>query len=244
MLARFGIRLPADLVVLSRVARDARRDAACDLARLSLVAAASDLMAAPDSRIIDRTRCCATSSSAALPQLRRLPDRIDRILTLTGRGELRIRHVVDEDGRRIVRTLANRALLCLVGLALLVVVGAPARRRGPRARGRRRHRAVRGPRLRRPARRDRAAAAGRGGGRTGRHHVTLLDRDPRPCPRWSRRPTPRAARRALLPPPGRRAPARVLGHRHRARRAPRAARDRHDPRAHERRGPARRTGCR
>ena len=28
---------------------------------------------------------------AALPHLRRLPDRIDRILTLTGRGELRIR---------------------------------------------------------------------------------------------------------------------------------------------------------
>ena len=34
---------------------------------------------------------------AALPHLRRLPDRIDRILTLTGRGDLRIRSVVDED---------------------------------------------------------------------------------------------------------------------------------------------------
>ena len=48
---------------------------------------------------------------AALPHLRRLPDRIDRILTLAGRGELRIRSVVDEDGQRILRTLVNRALL-------------------------------------------------------------------------------------------------------------------------------------
>ena len=44
-----------------------------------------------------------------LPHLRRLPDRIDRILTLTGRGELRIRTLVDEDARRILRTLVNRA---------------------------------------------------------------------------------------------------------------------------------------
>ena len=58
---------------------------------------------------------------SALPQLRRLPDRIDRILTLTGRGDLRIRHVMDEDGRRTVRTLVNRALLGAVGAAFLVV---------------------------------------------------------------------------------------------------------------------------
>ena len=48
---------------------------------------------------------------AALPHLRRLPDRIDRILTLTSRGDLRVRTLVDEDGRRILRTLVNRALL-------------------------------------------------------------------------------------------------------------------------------------
>ena len=47
--------------------------------------------------------------------------RVDRILTLTGRGELRIRSIVDEDGRRILRTLVNRALLVGVGAALLVV---------------------------------------------------------------------------------------------------------------------------
>ena len=57
----------------------------------------------------------------ALPHLRRLPDRIDRILTLTSRGELRIRSIVDEDGRRIVRTLANRALLAAIGAVFLVV---------------------------------------------------------------------------------------------------------------------------
>ena len=44
-----------------------------------------------------------------LPHLRRLPERVDRILTLTGRGELRIRTVIDEDSRRIVRTLVNRS---------------------------------------------------------------------------------------------------------------------------------------
>ena len=58
---------------------------------------------------------------SALPQLRRLPDRIDRILTLTGRGDLRIRHLMDEDGKRTVRTLVNRALLAAVGAAFLVV---------------------------------------------------------------------------------------------------------------------------
>ena len=57
---------------------------------------------------------------SALPQLRRLPDRIDRILMLTGRGDLRIRSVIDEDSRRILRTLVNRALLVAVGATLLL----------------------------------------------------------------------------------------------------------------------------
>jgi hypothetical protein len=43
------------------------------------------------------------------------------VLALTGRGELRVRSIVDEDSARIVRTLANRALLALVGTAFLVV---------------------------------------------------------------------------------------------------------------------------
>jgi ubiquinone biosynthesis protein len=121
VLARFGIRLPADLVVLSRAIVTLDGTLRVISPGVSLVAAASELMAAPDSQIIDPQALLREELTAALPQLRRLPDRIDRILTLTGRGDLRIRHVVDEDGRRIVRTLANRALLCLVGFTLLVV---------------------------------------------------------------------------------------------------------------------------
>ena len=56
-----------------------------------------------------------------MPRLRKLPEQVDRILTLTGRGDLRLRSIVDEDGRRILRTLVNRALLAGIGAALLVV---------------------------------------------------------------------------------------------------------------------------
>ena len=56
---------------------------------------------------------------AALPHLRRLPDRIDRILTLASRGDLRIRSVVDEDSRRILRTLVNRGLLVVIGASFV-----------------------------------------------------------------------------------------------------------------------------
>ena len=77
---------------------------------------------------------------AALPHLRRLPDRIDRILTLTSRGDLRLRHVVDEDGRRMLRTFVNRGLLAAVGAAFLfaatLLLGRRRRadrRRAPRA---------------------------------------------------------------------------------------------------------------
>ena len=84
---------------------------------VSMVAAAAELMG-PDaaSPMVDRDAMLRDELLAALPHLRRLPDRIDRILTLGGRGDLRIRHVVDEDGRRIVRTLVNRALLALIGV--------------------------------------------------------------------------------------------------------------------------------
>ena len=55
-----------------------------------------------------------------MPHLRRLPERVDRMLELAGRGELRVRSVVDEDSRRILRTLVDR--------------GAPRLRRGRRCR--------------------------------------------------------------------------------------------------------------
>jgi xanthine/uracil/vitamin C permease (AzgA family) len=69
---------------------------------------------------IDRDTMIREELMAALPHLRRLPDRIDRILTLTGRGDLRIRHILDEDGRRIVRTLANRSLLAVIGAVFVL----------------------------------------------------------------------------------------------------------------------------
>ena len=76
------------------------------------------------------------------------------------RGELRIRSIVDEDGRRILRTLVNRALLVAVGAAFLVVAAVllVAARPGPDRR--RRHRPVRDLRLLRSARRHGAPAPG------------------------------------------------------------------------------------
>jgi ubiquinone biosynthesis protein len=121
VLARFGIRLPTDLVVLSRAIVTLDGTLRVMSPGTSLVTAATELVAAPDASIVDPQALLKDELAAALPQLRRLPDRIDRILTLTGRGDLRIRHVVDEDGRRIVRTLANRALLSAVGFGLLLV---------------------------------------------------------------------------------------------------------------------------
>ena len=115
---------------------------------------------------------------AALPHLRRLPDRIDRILTLTGRGDLRLRHVVDEDSRRLLRTLVNRALLAAVGAAFLFAATAllVAPDAGPDRR--QLDRPVRDLRLRRPARRLGAPAAGRRRSGPGRHDMTIDERRP------------------------------------------------------------------
>jgi hypothetical protein len=87
----------------------------------SLVAAATDVTSKPSPVAIDQQTLIRDELLSALPHLRRLPDRIDRILTLTARGDLRIRNVVDEDGRRILRTLVNRALLSSVGAVFVVV---------------------------------------------------------------------------------------------------------------------------
>ena len=89
---------------------------------MSLLAAATELItttaAAP---VLDRNELVRAELEAALPHLRRLPDRVDRILTLAGRGDLRVRSVVDEDSRRILRTLVNRSLLTAVGATFLLV---------------------------------------------------------------------------------------------------------------------------
>jgi ubiquinone biosynthesis protein len=121
-LARFGMRLPTDIVVLSRalVTVDGTLRALCP--DLSFVSAATQLVDGDgdgSKAIVDPAQLARDELLAMVPHLRRLPERVDRILTLTGRGELRVRSVVDEDSRRIVRTLVNRLVLVLAGAAFL-----------------------------------------------------------------------------------------------------------------------------
>jgi hypothetical protein len=80
-----------------------------------------ELLQSPTDPVFDRDTLIRNELVAALPRIRKLPEQVDRILTLTGRGELRVRTLVDEDGRRILRTLVNRILLAGIGAALLLV---------------------------------------------------------------------------------------------------------------------------
>jgi ubiquinone biosynthesis protein len=121
LLAEFGIRLPRDLVVLSRALVTLEGTLHVVEPDLSMVAAVGELatsVSAPE--VLDRDAMVHDELVAALPRLRRIPDRLDRILTLTSRGDLRLRTVVDEDSQRIVRTLVNRALLSAIGAVFLV----------------------------------------------------------------------------------------------------------------------------
>jgi ubiquinone biosynthesis protein len=121
MLTRFGVRLPGDLVILSRALVTLDGTLRVLAPGMSLVAAATEMITATsEAPIIDRGEFVRAELESALPRLRRLPDRIDRILTLAGRGDLRVRSVVDEDGHRILRTLVNRSLLAVVGSAFLL----------------------------------------------------------------------------------------------------------------------------
>jgi ubiquinone biosynthesis protein len=86
----------------------------------ALLSAAMDLVGRKDEQaLLDRKELVREEMLAMLPHLRRLPERVDRLLTLTGRGELRVRSVLDEDAGRIVRTLVNRLLLVLAGTSFL-----------------------------------------------------------------------------------------------------------------------------
>ena len=121
-LSTFGVRLPGELVILSRALVTLDGTLRVLSPGLSMVSAATEMMTSSTAPAgFDPQTIVRDELMSALPQLRRLPDRIDRILTLTGRGDLRIRHIMDEDGRRTVRTLVNRALLGAVGAAFLVV---------------------------------------------------------------------------------------------------------------------------
>ncbi len=120
-LTRFGVRLPGDLVTLTRALATLDGTMRVLDPSVSMVAAAMEMMTSTTAPTpIDPEAMVRRELEAALPHLRRLPERIDRILTLGGRGELRLRSIMDEDQHRIVRTLANRALLSTVGAAFLV----------------------------------------------------------------------------------------------------------------------------
>ena len=124
MLARFDVRLPGDLVILSRALVTLEGTLRVLEPDFHLVGEATAVLTSTTSPVLDRDELLRTELEAALPRLRRLPDRVDRILTLTSRGDLRLRTVIDEDGRRVLRTLVNRALLALTGAAFLVVSAA------------------------------------------------------------------------------------------------------------------------
>jgi ubiquinone biosynthesis protein len=122
-LSRFGMRLPADVVLLSRALVTVDGTLRVLVPDLALVTAAMALVTperTEEAPLVDRNELVREELLSMLPHLRRLPERVDRILTLTGRGDLRLRTVLDEDGGRIVRTLANRLLLVLSGTSLLV----------------------------------------------------------------------------------------------------------------------------
>jgi ubiquinone biosynthesis protein len=119
MLAEFGIRLPGDIVLLSRTLVTLDGTLGVISPGLSVASVATDL-AAPAEHAPDWETVIRDEVMSMLPRLRRLPDRIDRITMLAARGDLRMRSVVDEDGNRILRTLVNRALLATIGAAFLL----------------------------------------------------------------------------------------------------------------------------
>ena len=179
MLSTFGVRLPGELVILSRALVTLDGTLRVLSPGLSMVSAATEMMTSSTAPAgFDPQTIVRDELMSALPQLRRLPDRIDRILTLTGRGDLRIRHIMDEDGRRTVRTLVNRALLGAVGAAFLVVATTAARCFRSRAPGRGGHRPLRDLRLRRSAHRHRVAAARCCRRRAGRDDVSTIPPSP------------------------------------------------------------------
>jgi ubiquinone biosynthesis protein len=120
-LSRFGLRLPTDVVLLSRALVTVDGTLRMLVPDLSLVATAMQMVGRKEERpAVDRKEVLRDELLGMLPHLRRLPERVDRILTLTGRGDLRVRSILDEDGGRLVRTLANRLLLVLAGASFLV----------------------------------------------------------------------------------------------------------------------------
>jgi ubiquinone biosynthesis protein len=120
-LADFGLYLPTDIVLLSRALVTLDGTLRVISPGRSLMTAFLELLQSSDEPVFDRNALIRDELLSALPRLRKLPEQVDRILSLTGRGEMRVRTLVDEDSRRILRTLVNRMLLAGIGAALLVV---------------------------------------------------------------------------------------------------------------------------
>jgi ubiquinone biosynthesis protein len=122
VLADFGMRLPADIVLLARALVTVDGTLRVLAPGTSLITAALDIVgSSAPSPVGDPADLVREELLSMLPHLRRLPARVDRLLGAAGRGELRIRTVTDEDSRRILRTLINRALLGGLGAAVLAV---------------------------------------------------------------------------------------------------------------------------
>ncbi len=120
-LSEFGVRLPGDLVLLSRALVTLDGTLRILAPGMSMGAAAAQMMEAPTSReLVDPKTLIRDELLSALPHLTHLPAHIDRVLTLAGRGDLRVRTVIGEDAGRVLRTLVNRALLSLTGAVFLL----------------------------------------------------------------------------------------------------------------------------
>jgi ubiquinone biosynthesis protein len=122
-LAGLGITLPGDLVLLTRALVTLDGTIGVLAPGMSVVSAALDVAGPAAVAPLDPEEMVRQELLTAALRLRHLPDRIDRLTTLATRGDLRLRTVASEDERRLVRTLVDRALLAVVGAAMLVTSG-------------------------------------------------------------------------------------------------------------------------
>ena len=121
-LTGLGVRLPAELVMLTRTLITLEGTLRRLAPELSVVeAAAGALTAGGPGAVIDHRAFLRDELVSAIPHLRRIPENIDRLLTLSSRGELRFHTIIDENTHRTARTLVNRALLAAVGITILAV---------------------------------------------------------------------------------------------------------------------------
>jgi ubiquinone biosynthesis protein len=119
-LAGLGITLPGDLVLLTRALVTLDGTIGVLAPGMSVVSAALEVAGPAAEAPVDPEEIIRQELLTAALRLRHLPDRIDRLATLATRGDLRLRTVASEDERRLVRTLVDRALLAVVGAAMLL----------------------------------------------------------------------------------------------------------------------------